>query len=299
MNSIFGSLDDLYLFCQVVDAGSLQQASKRLSVAQSSVSRRLSLLEQRLGIRLLERKGRTLTPTESGSQLFDYLRNDLQHANEVVEHLLSTEQQVQGNLRLLVPFTLYQTKVGAVVEQFMAKYPKVTIDVKLTLEEAYPESDRELVINFHPIRRTDLIARPYFLSQEQVFSSPEYLAKHGTPAKISELEALNWVATQHRLDLAFYDKKDDEASAEKGKETLASIKPKMVINDVKMVERSVESGLGVAVLPVHLVDTKTSTLIPLLTQFKMKPKQAYILYRRREYQPKVLSLFVESLLNSG
>jgi LysR family transcriptional regulator AphB len=292
VNSIFGSLDDLYLFCQVVDAGSLQQASQRLSVAESTVSRRLSLLEQRLGIRLLERKGRTLTPTESGNQLFDYLRNDLQHANEVVEQLLSTEQQVQGNLRLLVPFTLYQTKVGAVVEAFMAKYPKVTIDVKLSLEETYPESDRELVINFHPIRRTDLIARPYFVSQEQVFSSPAYLAKHGTPAQIADLEGLSWVGTQHRLDLAFHNKIDDE----KGEETLMSIKPKMVINDVKMVERAIESGLGVAVLPVHLVDTKTSTLIPLLTQFKMKPKQAYILYRRREYQPKVLSLFVESLL---
>jgi LysR family transcriptional regulator AphB len=288
VNSIFGSLDDLYLFCQVVDAGSLQKASKRLALPDSTVSRRLGLLEKRLGIRLLERKGRHLTPTESGSLLFGYLRDDLHHADTVVEQLLSSEQQVQGNLRLLVPFTLYQNTVGDVVERFLAQYPLVTIDVKLSLEEIYPESDRELVINFHPVKRTDLIARPYFLSQEQLYTSPEYLAKMGMPKQIADVEQWHWAAIQHRLDLSF----EDDA----GENTTLSIRPRMVINDVKMVQRAVESGLGVAALPVHLIDTATTNLTPILTHIKMKPKQAYILYRRREYQPKVLSLFVESLL---
>ena len=68
MNSIFGNIDDLYLFCCVVEEGSLLAASKKLQLPVSTMSRRLSTLEQRLNIRLLEKKGRELVATQSGVQ---------------------------------------------------------------------------------------------------------------------------------------------------------------------------------------------------------------------------------------
>ena len=73
MNSIFGNIDDLYLFCSVVERGSLLAAAKKLELPVSTMSRRLSALEARLGLRLLEKKGRELVATETGLQAFDQL----------------------------------------------------------------------------------------------------------------------------------------------------------------------------------------------------------------------------------
>lgn len=288
MDSIFGNLDDLYLFCQVVDAGSLLKASEQLQLPVSTMSRRLTALEQRIGVRLLERKGRELSATETGRVFYTRLGGELTQIELDLHQLLSAEKQVKGNVRLVVPYTMYQSFVGDVVQEFMLTHPEVTIDVKLSLDDSMPETDRDLVIGFHLGRSTDLIARPYFIARDVLYASCGYIKEHGMPTSIEESMAHKWVGLDSRRELHFI--QDNQQSVP------CHVKPRMVVNDVKMLVKAITAGLGIGAIPRHHVPSDDPTLIKVLPEFQLHHRQAFLYYKRREHQPKALSLLIKSLL---
>lgn len=288
MDSIFGNLDDLYLFCRVVEAGSLLKASEQLQLPVSTMSRRLTTLEQRIGVRLLERQGRELSATETGQVFYARMGSELSQIELDLHQLLSDEKQVKGNVRLVVPYTMYQSFVGNVVQEFMLTYPEVTIDVKLSLDDSMPETDRDLVVGFNLGRSTDLIARPYFMARDVLYASRDYIEKHGMPTSIEESLDHDWVGLESSRELHFM--QDNEQSVS------CHMKPRMVVNDVKMLVKAVSAGIGIAAIPRHHVPSDDSTLVKVLPELQLHRRQAFLYYKRREHQPRALSLLIQMLL---
>ncbi|MCG9579357.1 LysR family transcriptional regulator [Vibrio tubiashii] len=287
MNSIFGNIDDLYLFCSVVEEGSLLSASKKLQLPVSTMSRRLSALEQRLNTRLLEKKGRELVATQSGSEAFELLRSGMESVESGFGQMLSETQEVSGKIKLAIPHNFYRAFVGEVVEQFLVDYPKVSLDLVLSQEQAVPQTDRDLLITFDLAEMNDMIARPLFKARHAFFASPEYLTKVGEVNDLASLSQLDWVSVDHALDISVY---EQEHLVD-----VMSVKPKLIVNDILAVCGAVEKGLGVASLPFRHVH-KGMNLVRMLPQYQRSVRQAYLVYKQRRYQPKALSLLVERLM---
>ncbi|GAK85991.1 transcriptional regulator [Vibrio ponticus] len=148
MNSIFGNIDDLYLFCSVVEFGSLQAASRHLRLPVSTMSRRFSALEARLNVRLLEKQGRELVATESGMHTFNLLKSGMESIETAFGQLNQDRQDVEGKIKLALPYNFYRGFAEEVVEEFLQCYPKVQLDLVLSQEQLVPQTDRDLLMTF-------------------------------------------------------------------------------------------------------------------------------------------------------
>lgn len=289
MTSIFGNIDDLYLFCSVVEEGSLQAAARQLKLPVSTMSRRLSALESRLNIKLLEKQGRELVATQTGQDAFVALQSGMEAIEIGMQQLVSNQSEVTGKIKMALPHNFYRGFVGEVIAEFLQQYPKVTLDLVLSQEQVLPQTDRDLLMTFDIDGLEDMVARPLFEAQHGFYTSPEYLARHGDKVNhLKTLASLDWVSVDHMTEIPVYE--GDQLIE------VMDIHPKLVVNDIMAVLSAAEKGLGVASLPIRYV-TPEMNLVSVLPQYHRNGRQAYLVYKPRRYQPKALTLLIETLLD--
>ena len=274
----------------VVEEGSLAAAAKKLNVPMSTMSRRLTALEKRLSTNLVQKQGRELVATEDGQRIFDLLRCGLEDLESNFSKVRADNQDVAGNIKLVIPHKLYRSRVSRIVEQFLIDYPKVPIELVLSQEQSFPLTQRDLLISFDLTGAEDMVARPLFRAHHAFFASPEYIKKVGKVKTIDRLAELDWLSVDHVRDISIC-----EGNALVGR---IEIKPKLVINDVMAVFDAAERGLGVASLPLMHMD-ENMNLVRVLPQYQRKPRQAYLIYQKRRYQPQALSILVDRLIHDA
>jgi DNA-binding transcriptional LysR family regulator len=125
-------LNSLVVFAKVIEAGSSYEAARRLKMPVSTVSRRIAELEDKLGVRLLERSTRALRLTELGAEILEQASRSAE-LSEAVDCIVSERlSDVSGTLRLSAPPSISDTLLGPIVSQFQASYPKVRIQALVT-----------------------------------------------------------------------------------------------------------------------------------------------------------------------
>lgn len=290
MDSIFGNIDDLYLLCTVIEEGSLQKAAVKLQLPLSTMSRRLSALEARLSVRLLQKQGRELVATEAGDKAYRSLMSGMEQIELSFSQLVSQQTEVAGKLDISMPHNFYKEFVGELIERFLQRYPGVHFDLTLCHQQAKPETNRDLVLTFDVSNMQDMVARPLFNSYHGIYASKQYLEQHGSPQTIQELYQHQWLNVDHKYDVTLF--KGDNI-AEK-----LHITPRLVVYDIRVIIELVEKGLGVAFLPTVLTNDYPD-LVRLLPEYNRQVRQAYIVYRDRKYQPKLLTMFVNEILQAA
>ncbi|WP_215402689.1 LysR family transcriptional regulator [Vibrio gigantis] len=289
MNSIFGNIDDLFLFCAVVEEGSLLSASKRLQLPVSTMSRRLTALEERLNIRLLEKKGRELVATKDGEVAFAALSSGMESIHHGFNSLLEERDAIQGKIKLAVPHNFYSGFLRSTVEQFLIQYPNVQLDLTLSQQQLIPQTDRDLLITFKISDMEGMIARPLFKAKHGFFASREYLDSREIIKKPDDLELQDWINVDDVFDMPLY--KSDRL------EQMITIKPKFIVNDIHAVGAAAQKGLGLASLPFRHVSPEMN-LVQVLPEYHRGDRQAYLVYKERKYQPKALTLLIDALIES-
>ncbi|TKB55442.1 LysR family transcriptional regulator [Ferrimonas aestuarii] len=286
MSSIFGNLDDLFLFCLVVKFGSMQSASERLSLPIATASRRLTQLEKRLSLKLLERQGRVLQPTPSGLALYERLQPQFEGSELHLQEVLDSQHQVSGSLSLYVPIAFYSGHLAPVIEHFLLCYPDVRLQVHLAKENHIPQHERELVVGFVEPKMGDYIAKPYFFSDNGLYASRGYLVEYGTPTTPEALYQHHWLTHDGSRSLSL--SVGDQAVE-------LQLQPRMEVNDITSLVQSLKRGLGIGELPRHRADSEPE-LVEVLGEYRHGGRQAYLSYKRRQYQPKAMTLLIEALL---
>ena len=290
MSSIFGNIDDLYLFATVVEEGSLLKASQKLEIPVSTMSRRLSALEERLGTRLLQKQGRNLVATESGRLAYAGISSGMEQLDVAYTNLLNAQAEVSGGLRISLPQNFYRQFVGSVIRDFLNRYPKVSFELVFSQRQAIPETDRDLMMTFDISNMEGMIARPVFKSRNGFYASREYIRKYGEPQSIEELSERGWIGLDSETEIPVY---------RRGQLVdVLTVKPKLVVNDIVVVIDAVEKGVGVAALPLHHA-SQSEDLVRILPEFHRSDRQSYIVYRERKHQPKLLTMLVEALLKEA
>ncbi|GMQ49489.1 LysR family transcriptional regulator [Vibrio sp. 10N] len=262
-------------------------AANRLGLPQSTVSRRISSLEEKLALRLLEKRGRELAPTDVGKMAFEQLSSGVEQLEIGLNNVIEQTDLVAGRVRLAVPHSFYHAFIAPVVEEYLKAYPKVHIDLALNHDQSKPKTDRELLITFDTSDMDDLIARPLFTAKHGFFASSSYLTDHGPIETLEQLKQADW--------LAIDDAQHIHIASEEHAVGDILFKPRLIINDIQALQDAVERGLGVASLPLrHVADNKN--LVHILPEYYRSDRQAFLVYKGRQYQPKAVKALIEAIL---
>jgi DNA-binding transcriptional LysR family regulator len=181
-------MDEIVAFLSVLGTGSFVRAGKTLGKDVSTVSRRVSALEARLGVRLLERSTRRLTPTEAGSALYDRMSAATAVMEEAQAEVAQSGNVAKGLLRLALPATFGRMCITPLLPEFMATYPGVSIEAEYSDRYVDLIGERfDVAIRIGEPEDSRLIARKLMVNERLVFASSSYLAAHGIPATPEDL----------------------------------------------------------------------------------------------------------------
>ncbi|CAB3748955.1 LysR family transcriptional regulator [Paraburkholderia solisilvae] len=183
-------LDDVLAFLAAFDAGSFAAASAMLGRDASIVSRRVSALEARLGVRLIERTTRRLAPTEAGTAFYRRMRAALSMMDEASAEIAQSSHVASGLLRIALPATFGQRWIGPMLPAFLAAWPQVTIEAEFSDRYVDLVHERfDLAVRLGDLADSRLVARRLASNDRIAVASPAYLARHGTPVSPDDLTA--------------------------------------------------------------------------------------------------------------
>lgn len=181
-------LDDLDTFIAIVESGSLTAAARRLGRPVQSVSRSLATLEGSVGVELVRRTTRQLSSTEAGAEFYRRVQPAMAEINEARLEAGSKLVEASGLLRVGAPTFFAPPYIVPAMAEFMARYPKVEVDLRLSGRFADLVEERlDLAIRIGELRDADLKARRLGELRRVFFAAPAYLAAHGRPTHPRDL----------------------------------------------------------------------------------------------------------------
>ena len=179
---------DYHLFAEVVDAGSLSAAGRRLHISPAMVSKRLAHLEARLGTRLIHRTTRRLSLTEAGDRFHTDVVAILAAAREAEARVSGQEKEMAGSLRISAPTSFGRLYVAPFLSAFLDAHPRV--NVELDLSDGFLDliSERiDVAIRITGAVAPSLVAHRLGDSPRVLCAAPSYLERHGAPARVADL----------------------------------------------------------------------------------------------------------------
>jgi len=187
-------LDGLQFFTVAVEAGSFAAASRKLGVTPSAVSRKISQLEEELGVLLIARTTRSLQLTDDGRAFHERCVRILEELGEAREAIARSTKKPSGLLRVDAPAAFGRGVLAPKLPAFLARYPEIRVD--LTLHDQFVDpivEGLDVLVRIGKLRDSSLIARRLGSSRLQLCASPGYLRKHGTPRKLADLERHDFI----------------------------------------------------------------------------------------------------------
>jgi len=180
---------DIRIFLAAVSAGSLSAAGRQLGIGPMQVSRRLAVLEEELGVRLLHRTTRAIALTAEGEAFLPYANTMTDAEQSARRELSPSSATVSGVLRLTAPSVFGQTIVLPVLGALLERHPELRVDLDL--------SDRvvdivgqglDLALRVATLEDSELVARRIVGNPRVICASPRYLQRHGMPARLADLD---------------------------------------------------------------------------------------------------------------
>ena len=266
MSAIFSieSLSGLAAFSVTVEAGSFAAAGRKLGLSASAVGKAVERLEQRLGLRLLNRTTRSLALTGEGEILYQYVVRILKDLQEAERELQLAQKTPRGRLKISVPTVLGRKVVLPALRDFQDQFPDVTIDIHLDdVKVDLIDGGYDLVLRLGDLEDSSLLARRVGPHRFTTCASPDYLAKRGTPLTPNDL------AAHCCIHYRFPTTGRAEVWAFKSDRPSHPVQPAIVLNDGEALAAAAIGGLGIIQAPDYLVseDVAQGRLVPVLEPF--------------------------------
>ncbi|WP_395334726.1 LysR family transcriptional regulator [Novosphingobium sp. BL-8H] len=270
-----GHLDDMALFVEVVKAKSFRGAADVLGMPNSTVSRRISVLEKALGLRLLHRTTRRIELTEAGQVYFERSKRIVEEARLAHVELGEMLAQPTGILRASFPVDFAVTYLAPLVAEFARLYPGITFDIDLSPRRIDLVSEPiDVVVRMGEPEDSHLIARPLAVLQSRLYASPRYLAERGEPREPDDL-------SQHECMGMIRAGRWTLVSNEKVHEV--PVGGRFHLNNVGMIKRLSTLGMGIILVPEEIVadETAAGQLQRILPDWQSKAMPVYALTETR------------------
>ena len=185
-------LTSMEVFHWVVELGSFSRAAERLDLSKASVTAHIAALENRLGVKLLNRTTRRLSLTDDGTSYLEHVRRILADVQETDAMLGAGRSVPRGVLRVEMPVTLGRQYIVPALPRFAAQYPELQVIALLEDRRTnLVEEGIDAAVRNGPLSDSTLIARRVFEARWGTYASPDYLALHGEPKAPAELDGHN------------------------------------------------------------------------------------------------------------
>lgn len=281
------SITDMEVFIRTVRCGSLSAAARTMDLTPAAVSYRLDKLEGSLGTRLLHRTTRRLTLTEDGSE---YLRQAERMISELekVEAAVSRRDEVpQGTLKVTMPSSFGRQHIAPVMPKFLKHHPMVRLNLIMSDEMIdIMGQGVDVAIRICELQDSEFIARKLAPDRRVVCASPDYLERHGTPAKPSDLASHNCLVLSQQPYWTF-----------KGPQGLERVKVagNFECNNGEAIREAALSGLGIALKATWDIAgaIKTGRLCTILDDYPISSDTSvWAIYPSRRNVPAKVTAFI-------
>jgi len=288
-------LDGIAVFVQVVQSKSFVKAAEKLNHSTSYISKEVSKLESRLGVRLLHRTTRTLSLTTEGEVYYQQCQQIIEDALQVEGSISGRQQIPQGRLKLSCPIGLGVSRIRPILAEFMAKYPKITLDIELNDHKVDLIADGfDLVIRAAvQLEDSSLISKRFMESTSLTLASPEYLKQYGTPKHPDEL-------VDHQM-ISYRNLKNPEVwpfTTKSSQKIQTQVTSRVLCNNSEMMISLCLAGQGIIRMPLFNLSDEVNTgkLIPIFEDLMPVNIGVYLVYPSRKNMPAKVKCFIDYIV---
>lgn len=282
----FGDLD---VFANVVTAKSMSAAGRELNVSPAVISKRIRRLEERLGVRLIQRTTRQLALTEAGQGFYERVVSILSSIEDAEAWVASGAGQVRGRLKVSAPTSFGRMHVAPHLKRFLDANPLVTVE--LVLSDAFVDVVGEgfdLAIRIADLQDSSLVAKRLAPNHRVLCATPAYLTAHGTPVTIADLARHKLIA--HNADHWRLDGPDGPVQIR--------VNGPLRTNSSEVVREALLAGVGIALRSTWDVgpELKTGALMRVLPDYAVGSRVAiHAVYPSRRHLEQKVRAFVDYL----
>jgi DNA-binding transcriptional LysR family regulator len=284
-------LNDVALFVQVVRAGSLAEAGRRLGMPPSTCSRRIQQLEQDLGVRLMQRSTRRLALTGAGQDFFQRCAEQIDALAESARQMLDAGESVCGRVRIAAPADFFHWFPLERVTRFLADYPKVALEFELS--DAYVdlfERNIDIAIRTGPILEPMLVTRQFGATYKKLVASPSYLRTHGVPTSPGELSSHDCIVAPGANGAPVLWTLDGPDGRDR-----FPVRGRFQVNTARAQLNAALAGLGIALVPVFMTEPclRDGRLHEVLPGYAHRDVRIYFVFLTHRHIPRAVSAFAE------
>jgi len=277
-------LNELYYFAQVVEHGGFAPAGRALGIPKSKLSRRVALLEERLGAQLLLRSTRSFAVTEVGKRYYAHCRAMLTEAEAAEESVALIHSEPCGVVRLSCPVALLAAQVGGMLAAFMLRHPRVVLQVDETnrrVDVVGEGLDLAIRVRPPPLQDSDLVLRTLAERCQCLLASPALLQRMqppGGPMDLSAWPSLDMGMPQETHRWLLFGPGGERAEVRH--------QPRYVTQSMPALREAALQGVGVVQLPRMLVhaDLQRGDLVQVLPGWQPRPEIIHAVYASRRGQ---------------
>ncbi len=281
----FGSIP---VFVAVVESGGFSSAALKLGISKSAVSKRITQLENQLGVRLLHRTTRRLSLTEAGERYFENAAKALACANDAEDAAVQLQGNPQGLLRIHALMSFGRLHLAPLIPEFIERFPDIHID--LVLEDRAVdliEGGFDVAIRVGVLPDSTMITRKLAPLRSVICASPEYVARNGKPKSPAEL-------IEHNCLLYSYSVSEWTFMDQSGAETV-KVSGNYRVNKSEARREALLQGVGIGRVPTFIVgpDLESGRLVHLLDSYQMPAKTLYSVFPERQHLPAKVRAFLD------
>lgn len=284
-------LDDLALFMTIVEAGSLRSAAQRQGLPTATMTRRLQVLEEGLGYRLLNRGPKGLTLTPEGAQYYEQCRPLIDALRQATQRLDKTLSEIAGRIRVLAPVGLASGPLAPAWASFLQRYPDISLELELSsVRQDLVGTGADLAIRVGALQDSALTQRRLGSTSIILVASPSYLQNAPAPANIEQLLEHPLLVAEpiHKWVL-----RDPDTKAE------VELQPKARcrVNEMRLAITFAEQGLGILLCPQVqcLGSLQSGALVKVMPEWTSDYRNIYAIWSQQKYLPARVRALVEHL----
>lgn len=289
-------LNDLSYFAHVVAHGGFAPAGRALGIPKSKLSRRVALLEQRLGAQLILRSTRSFAVTELGRSYYMHCRAMLNEAEAAEESVVMAHAEPRGIIRMTCPVAMLSARISDMVAEFLARHPRVELHLEETnrkVDVIAEGIDLAIRVRPPPLEDSDLVMRVLSDRGQCLVASPALLARVGTPEAPADLSSLPSMALglpQNEHLWTLYG--PDGARAE------IHHQPRYVTRSMLALRSAAIAGVGIVQLPrmVLIEEMARGQIVPVLPGWEPRREIIHAVFASRRGQLPAVRLLLDHLV---
>ena len=289
-------LNAISVFCKVIETQSFTQAANQQNISVAMASKLVSQLEEHLKTRLLQRTTRKIVPTEAGMLYYQRCQAILLDLSEADSSISNMATSLQGNLLISVPRDFGLLYISPNLPKFIELHPNLHVEIEFEdkrvdlFAEGY-----DLALRIGYMQDSSLVARKISSSPMHFVASPSYLESRGTPLTPDDLEYHQGLLYKSSLNQVHWQ------STKVNQIQRYKIQSKVVSNNGMALLEMTKAGLGISNSPSFFVKEALASgeLVEILSEYKQKPLDIYVVYPNRRHLPAKVRAFIEFLASLG